>query len=370
MRQRVITALVLAPAVVAGILLLPPGPLMALVAAALLAGLWEWTRLIGFTAPVARALILLAHAAAMAWLARFGWSALFPWVALAGTLWWLCAMAWLRQPTLAKAATPGNRALKLMIGTLLVVPTWCAFALLHADAPIWALYALLLVWAADTFAFFAGRRFGGRKLAPAISPGKTWAGFWGGLFGVLVLLPWFLPNVVAGHMWALMLDPRLGVLNDILVSLGILEQYKAWFAAPNTALAAAMTVEIWHGFPFFSLLLLAGLKGIPRDLYEAAACDGATPWQQFLNVTLPMLKMIIVATVVLRVISLVNSPDILLILTGGGPGRSTMVLSLYAFQKANREFNFGYASALSVVMFLLLMGFSWLYVRLSNVMRD
>ncbi|HRO87547.1 MAG: phosphatidate cytidylyltransferase [Chiayiivirga sp.] len=187
MRQRVITALVLAPAVVAGILLLPPGPLMALVAAALLAGLWEWTRLIGFTAPVARALILLAHAAAMAWLARFGWSALFPWVALAGTLWWLCALAWLRQPTLAKAATPGNRALKLMIGTLLVVPTWCAFALLHADAPIWALYALLLVWAADTFAFFAGRRFGGRKLAPAISPGKTWAGFWGGLFGVLVL---------------------------------------------------------------------------------------------------------------------------------------------------------------------------------------
>ncbi len=190
------------------------------------------------------------------------------------------------------------------------------------------------------------------------------------LFGVLILLPWFLPNVVAGHMWALMLDPRLGVINDILVNLGILDQYKAWFADPNTALAAALMVEIWHGFPFFSLLLLAGLKGIPKDLYEAAACDGATAWQQFINVTLPMLKMIIVATVVLRVISLVNSPDILLILTGGGPGRSTMVLSLYAFQKANREFNFGYASALSVVMFLLLMGFSWLYVRLSNVMRD
>ena len=72
------------------------------------------------------------------------------------------------------------------------------------------------------------------------------------LFGVLVLLPWFLPNVVAGHMWALMLDPRLGVINDILVNLGILEQYKAWFADPNTALAAAMMVEIWHGFPFFS----------------------------------------------------------------------------------------------------------------------
>jgi multiple sugar transport system permease protein len=190
------------------------------------------------------------------------------------------------------------------------------------------------------------------------------------LFGVLVLLPWFLPNVVAGHMWALMLDPRLGVINDLLVKVGVLDIYKAWFADPTTALAAALMVEVWHGFPFFALLLLAGLKGIPQDLYEAAACDGAGAFRQFLHVTLPMLKMIIVAVVILRVISLVNSPDILLILTGGGPGRSTQVLSLYAFQKANREFNFGYASALSVVAFVLLMAFSWLYVRLSNVMRD
>jgi len=190
------------------------------------------------------------------------------------------------------------------------------------------------------------------------------------LFGVLVLLPWFLPNVVAGHMWALMLDPRLGVINDLLVKVGILEQYKAWFADPATALAAALVVEIWHGFPFFALLLLAGLKGVPKELYEAAACDGANAWQRFLNVTMPMLKTIIVATVVLRVISLVNSPDILLILTGGGPGRSTQVLSLYAFQKANREFNFGYASALSVVMFAMLMIFSYLYVRLANVMKE
>jgi multiple sugar transport system permease protein len=190
------------------------------------------------------------------------------------------------------------------------------------------------------------------------------------LFGVLVLLPWFLPNVVAGHMWALMLDPRLGVINDLLVKVGVLDAYKAWFADPTTALAAALMVEIWHGFPFFALLLLAGLKGIPKDLYEAAACDGAGAVRQFRYVTLPMLKMIIVATVILRVISLVNSPDIILILTGGGPGRSTQVLSLYAFLKANREFNFGYASALSVVAFVLLMAFSWLYVRLSNVMRD
>jgi multiple sugar transport system permease protein len=167
-----------------------------------------------------------------------------------------------------------------------------------------------------------------------------------------------------------MLDPRLGVINDVLVRMGVLTTYRAWFAEPDLALAAAMAVEVWHGFPFFALLLLAALKAIPQDLYEAAACDGAKAWDQFVHVTLPQLRMIIVASVVLRVISLVNSPEILLILTGGGPGRSTQVLSLYAFLKAYKEFNFGYASALATVMFLLLMLFSWAYVRLSNVMRD
>jgi len=187
---------------------------------------------------------------------------------------------------------------------------------------------------------------------------------------VLILLPWFLPNVVAGHMWALMLDPRLGVINDILVKLGILSGYKAWFADPDTALASALVVEVWHGFPFFALLLLAGLKAIPQDLYEAAAIDGAGPFDKFRHITLPQLKAILVAAVVLRVISLVNSPDIILILTGGGPGRSTLVLSLYAFLKVNKEYNFGAGSAIAVVLFILLMAFSYLYVRLSNTMRN
>ncbi len=190
------------------------------------------------------------------------------------------------------------------------------------------------------------------------------------IFGVLILLPYFLPNVVAGHMWALLLDPRLGVINDILVRLGILSTYKAWFADPNTALAATILVEAWHGFPFFALLFLAGLKGIPEDLYKAAAVDGAGAFTKFRLITVPMLKTVITAAVILRVISLVNSPDLLLVLTGGGPGNSTQVLSLYAFQTAYRDFNFGYAGALSVVMFFILMVFATIYIRLARITRE
>lgn len=215
MKQRIITALVLAPLVIFGILWLPSAVLMALAAAALLGGLWEWTRMAGLEGRVKRAAFLFAHAAVMAYLAWRGWPELFPWVVLLGVGFWIAATFWLRFPGFAKSGR-GACTLKLLAGTLLVLPTWCAIGLLHgsgAKGPQWTLFALLIVWAADTFAFFAGRRFGGPKLAPSISPAKTWSGFFGGLFGVVLLafavapvfgiglatLPWFiLTSVFAG----------------------------------------------------------------------------------------------------------------------------------------------------------------------------
>src|SRR5690606_711333 len=187
---------------------------------------------------------------------------------------------------------------------------------------------------------------------------------------VVVLLPWILPSVVAGNIWALMLDARLGVLNDIFVNLGLLPQYKAWFADPATALPATMVISMWRGFPFFTLLMLAGLQAIDDDLYEAAAVDGANRWQQFWAITLPMLRPVIVATVVLRVIGLVNAPDLVLLLTNGGPGYATQLISLYAVQNAFTDFDFGYAGAISVVTFVILMIFTALYVRITRASQE
>jgi multiple sugar transport system permease protein len=187
---------------------------------------------------------------------------------------------------------------------------------------------------------------------------------------ILVLLPWFMPSVVAGHMWALLLDSRLGVINDLLVRVGILDSYHAWFADPSTALPAVLVAELWRHFPFFTLLILAGLQAIPQDLYDAAAMDGAGYWHRFRDVTMPLLMPVIVAATILRVIGLVNSPDLLVVLTGGGPGRATETVSLYAFQAAYLKFDFGYAAALSVVLLLVLIVFTAVYVRASGVTKE
>lgn len=180
---------------------------------------------------------------------------------------------------------------------------------------------------------------------------------------ILVLLPWLMPSVVAGHMWGLLLDSRLGVLNDLLVKVGLLDAYRAWFADPATAMPAVLAVELWRHFPFFALFLLAGMQAIPQELYDAAAMDGAGVFRRFRDLTLPLLAPVIVAATVLRMIGLFNSPDLMIVLTNGGPGYATQVLSLYAFQTAYAEFDFGYAAAISVVILGALMAFTAVYVR-------
>jgi len=185
LRQRVITALLLAPLAILLVLLLPTSVFACLLAVAFLAASWEWTRLAGMQSRIARGValgvVLIAFVALWS-LRDVAW--LWPALMVTGVAWWVLVCVWLRHFAFAAAPTPENRNLKLLAGAFVVLPAWVAGLSIHGSPShghIWAFLAMLLVWAADTGAYFAGSYFGKgrRKLAPQISPGKTWVGVYG-----------------------------------------------------------------------------------------------------------------------------------------------------------------------------------------------
>jgi len=182
----------------------------------------------------------------------------------------------------------------------------------------------------------------------------------------VVMLPWFLPPIAAAYMFAFMIDPRYGVLTKLLGAIGIDIGGQGILADPQLALWGAMAVELWRSYPFFALFLLAGLQGIPGDLAEASSLDGANGWQHFRFIVWPLLRPIVFISTILEAIRLAASPVMILLLTNGGPGDSTQVLSLYAFQQAYQRFDFGYASAISVALLVMVVGFAIVYVRANS----
>ncbi len=187
--------------------------------------------------------------------------------------------------------------------------------------------------------------------------------WWRGMARALVIIPWALPSVIIGLMWTWIYDFNLGVLNDILLRIGLISAPHPWLAQPSTALACIMLALVWQGFPFFTVTILAGLQTVPHELYEAAEIDGASPWRQFLHVTLPSIAGIVATAVLLRIIWVANSLDVILVMTGGGPGYATHTLPLYAFLRAYTGMEFGYAASLSLMLTAILLGIVWLYVR-------
>lgn len=230
------------------------------------------------------------------------------------------------------------------------------FRAILADELFWVSLSNSVVWVVCA----VGLQFA-LGLVTALLLNQTFAGR--GLARALVVVPWALPSVVIGLMWAWMYDLNLGVFNDLLMRLGFIDAPVAWLAQPGTALAAVILALVWQGFPFFAVMILAGLQTIPSEHYEAAAIDGATRWQTLRFVTLPALREVIATALLLRTIWVANSLDVILVMTGGGPGYETHTLPLYAFLKAYSAMEFGYASALSLVLTLLLLLAVAFYVR-------
>jgi multiple sugar transport system permease protein len=175
-----------------------------------------------------------------------------------------------------------------------------------------------------------------------------WRSFWTGV----LLIPWVAPTVVSALNFLWIYDGSLGVLNYLLVRVfGILPQGIGWLSEPGTAMASVIAVNVWRGFPFFGISFLAGMKAIPGELYEAAAVDGANSIQRFLHVTLPGLKNILIIVMLLSTIWTFNDFGIIYILTKGGPGGTTMVMPVLAYETAFGAQRLG--EAIAVALYLL-----------------
>jgi multiple sugar transport system permease protein len=169
--------------------------------------------------------------------------------------------------------------------------------------------------------------------------------------------------VIIGLTWTWIYDFNVGVLNDILLRLGVIAKPVAWLAGPDTAFYCVVLALVWQGFPFFAVTILAGLQTISDELYEAADIDGATRFQRLRFVTLPAIADVIATALLLRTIWVANSLDVILVMTGGGPGLATHTLPLYAFLKAYSAMEFGYGGALALVLTFILLGVVFAYVR-------
>ena len=181
-----------------------------------------------------------------------------------------------------------------------------------------------------------------------------------------VLVPWAIPTVVSAKMWGWIYNANFGVLNYALRRLGLVSGEVNWLGSTFWAIHAAIVADVWKATPFAALLLLAGLQTIPEELYEAAEVDGAGRWKRFRYVTLPLLKPVILVTLLLRTLDAFRVFDVIYVLTDGGPANSTETLSIYAYKTLFTEMRFGYGSTISVVTFACVMAVSVFYIRLLS----
>jgi len=186
-----------------------------------------------------------------------------------------------------------------------------------------------------------------------------------GLVRAAILIPWAIPTIVSAKMWAWMLNDQYGIINDIGIKLGLLEQKIAWTANTDTAMYAVLMVDIWKTTPFMALLCLAGLQMVPRDIYEAAKIDGIHPVKVFFKITLPLIRPALMVAVIFRMLDALRVFDLIYVLTPNSAATKTMSVisreNLIDFDK------FAYGSAQSTLLFAILAVFVSLYIWLGKV---
>ncbi|PYS54749.1 MAG: sugar ABC transporter permease [Acidobacteria bacterium] len=181
---------------------------------------------------------------------------------------------------------------------------------------------------------------------------------WRSLVRTIFLVPWTLPTAIIAVLWSWIFNDQYGVLNAVLMRMGLVESPVTWLAAPSTAMFAIIAADVWKSFPFVFIILLAGLQNIPQDLYEAIQIDGGGRWASFRYVTWPHLLPFVFVALIFRLVQAFAVFDLVWVMTGGGPGGATETVSIYTYQTYMRYLDLGYGSAMAVtpVAILALLG--------------
>lgn len=184
-----------------------------------------------------------------------------------------------------------------------------------------------------------------------------------GTLMALMLIPWSLITVISAQMWSYMYNGSYGILDYLLIRLGLTHTNVVWLGTPTLAIVSLMVADVWKTTPFMALILLAGLMMIPSELYEAAQIDGATGAAAFFRITLPLLRQSILLSLLFRVLQAFGVFDLPFVLTQGGPGTSTQSITMLAWQAMFRDFNFGPGAAVAVLTVLVVFLLSLLLIR-------
>lgn len=187
-----------------------------------------------------------------------------------------------------------------------------------------------------------------------------------GLYQSIVFLPWAFSGFVIGLMFRWSFNGEYGVVNDILLNLGIIKESIAWLGTPGVSLAVIIMAMVWMGIPFFAIMILAALQSIPADVYEAADVDGCGAIRKYFQITLPYIKPTIITTILLRTIWIFNSFDLVVIITNGGPANTSQTLPAYMYSKAFGTYDFGFAAAIGVLLMVVLGIFAVIFLRATN----
>jgi multiple sugar transport system permease protein len=217
-----------------------------------------------------------------------------------------------------------------------------------------AVYSIAAVIGVILFGLIVGSLLNNRNLRSANS------------LKIIILLPWAIPAVVAGLMWKWILNSDFGILNGLLYSLGFIKSYIPFLSDPILAKISLVMAHVWKEGPLAAIFILAGLQLIPNELYEAAKIDGGSGLRLFRYVTLPLLRPILLVVLVYETMTAILTFDIVYVLTGGGPGDSTALISWFAYSEIYKFLNLGGGIALSIVIALITFVLILLYMRALN----